>query len=654
MRLVLGAAHLGDWSWDARTDRVELSPRAADMFGVGPDEVPTWAELRKLLHPDDRERARLAVERAAAEHAEYSIRYRVVNHGRESWISASGLARYDALGALLGMYGVVQDVTNDRVLVNVDDAVRTLVDPDEITYTAARVLGEHLRVDRCAYAVVEDDEDSFFLSGNYTNGVPSIVGRYRFRQFGAECLRSMRAGEPFVVEDSLHDPRIETADRLAYEATNIRSVICVPIKKSGHFTAAMAVHMSTPRRWRTNEVELVQQVASRCWESLERARVEREREGLLEAARAANRAKDEFLAMLGHELRNPLAPIVTALQLMELRGDEASLRERTIIDRQVRHLTRLVDDLLDVSRIARGKVELRRTVVELAEVVGKALEVASPLLEERLHRVEVEVPRSGLLVDVDVHRFTQVVSNLLTNAAKYTPPRGNIRIAATRTEQEILLSVRDDGVGMTPEVLAQAFDLFAQGPKAADRADGGLGLGLSIVKSLVERHGGSVEAHSEGPNAGSEFVVRLPPAPRAEAAPLPVPIRPSARPPAVEARRVLLVDDNLDAAETLATWLRMRGFEVRIAVDGPEALRFASAETYDFAILDIGLPVMDGYELALRLRKLLAASPPRLIAVTGYGRDHDRARAFASGFDHHLVKPVDLPELDSILDLPSA
>ncbi|HEU4535431.1 MAG TPA: ATP-binding protein, partial [Polyangiaceae bacterium] len=509
LALALAAARLGDWSWDARADVMTLSPRAAEIFGLPAAARPSRDALNALLHPDDRAAERLAADRALRERGDYAAEYRLTNGGRERWVAVNGRGLYDEAGALVGMFGVAREVTGDRVLVRLDDAVRPLSKPEDITFTAASVLGQHLAVNRCAYAFVEDDEDTFALTGNYTSGAPSIVGRYRFRQFGAECLRLMRAGEPYVVEDSEADPRVDADDRAAYRLTAIRAVVCVPILKSGRFVAAMAVHATAPRAWTPAEVSLVRQVASRCWESIERARVEREREGLLRAAEAANRAKDEFLAMLGHELRNPLAPIVTALHLMRLRGDQPAPRERAVIERQVAHLTRLVDDLLDVSRIARGKVELKREPVDVAETVARAVEQASPLLEQRAHALSLDVP-AGIVVRGDAERLTQVVANLLTNAGKYTPPGGRIAVTLAAEGDEAVLRVRDSGVGMAPEVLARAFELFAQGRQSLDRAQGGLGLGLAIVKSLVERHGGSVVARSEGEGAGSELVVRLP------------------------------------------------------------------------------------------------------------------------------------------------
>ena len=381
---------------------------------------------------------------------------------------------------------------------------------------------------------------------------------------------------------------------------------------------------------------------------------EKERASLLEReqaaraeAEAANRVKDDFLAMLGHELRNPLAPIVTALHLMKLRGGDALQKERTVIERQVAHLTRLVDDLLDVSRITRGKVELKKKRIEIAEVVAMAIEMSSPLLEQRKHHLSLSVPAHGLMVEGDVTRLAQVLSNLLTNSARYTEPGGHIEIAASREQELIVLTVRDDGIGIDSSMVPHVFDLFKQERQGIDRSSGGLGLGLSIVKSLVDLHDGKVSASSEGRGRGSVFTVALP-ASRRMGAPAPVGAMPAASDLSVRPRHVLLVDDNVDAAELLAEVLRRRGHIVEVAHDGPSALLLVDRFRPEIALLDIGLPVMDGYELARRLASQLGAL--RLIALTGYGQPVDRERAREAGFHAHLIKPVDHDELEAALN----
>ncbi len=379
-------------------------------------------------------------------------------------------------------------------------------------------------------------------------------------------------------------------------------------------------------------IEVTEQVVAR--RSLDEARA---------SAESANRAKDEFLAMLGHELRNPLAPILTALQLMTLRGDTGALKERAVIDRQVRHVIRLVDDLLDVSRIARGKIELKREPVEIAPIVARAIEMASPLVEQKHQVLAVEVPPRGLVVDADPMRLQQVVFNLLSNAAKYTEPHGRLSVAAARSGGAIEIRVRDTGLGIEPAMQPHIFELFVQERQALDRAQGGLGLGLSIVRNLVELHGGAVSVSSAGRGRGSEFVVSLPAAPRQVRPARPAAAADAHASPAATRLRVLIVDDNEDAATFLAEGLALAGFETRTAVDGPSALEEAGRFAPQLALLDLGLPVMDGYELAERLRR--TASPPTLVAVTGYGSETDLRRSEGSGFDMHLVKPVDLPVL---------
>ncbi|HEY2031815.1 MAG TPA: ATP-binding protein [Myxococcales bacterium] len=367
-------------------------------------------------------------------------------------------------------------------------------------------------------------------------------------------------------------------------------------------------------------------------------------EALAEQAMRSDRRKDEFLAMLGHELRNPLAPIVTALKLMELRGDSTGRREREVIERQVGHLSRLVDDLLDVARIAQGKIELSKRPVELAEVAAKAVEMASPLFEMKAHRLELNLPR-GLFVDGDAVRLSQVIGNLLTNAARYTPDGGHVRLSAARDGDEVVVRVRDDGIGIAADFLPRIFDLFAQGPRSIDRSEGGLGLGLALVQNLVALHGGTVSAKSEGLGRGSEFEVRL--RGLRETARVASPREDSVA-AARRGRKVLVVDDNVDAAEMLAEALQMVGHDVAVAHDGPQALAVQERFHAEIGVLDLGLPVMDGYELAARLRKMTAA-PAQLIALTGYGQDEDRRRTAMAGFDAHLVKPIDLDRLTALI-----
>jgi signal transduction histidine kinase len=361
----------------------------------------------------------------------------------------------------------------------------------------------------------------------------------------------------------------------------------------------------------------------------------------------ADRRKDEFLAMLAHELRNPLAPLRNALEVLKTPAATTPLLEsaRQVMQRQVQQLVRLVEDLLDMSRITRGKIQLHKEPVDLATAVARALENSQPLINARRQELTVALPPEALYVEADLTRLAQAIANLLTNAAKYTGEGGRIWLTAERHGHDAVLRVRDNGIGMTPEMLTRAFDLFFQAEHALDRSQGGLGIGLTLVRRLVELHCGSVHASSKGPGQGSEFVVRLP---ILERSPSPGPIPKWDGGPGPR-RRVLVVDDNVDAADSLALMLRLAGHEVSTAYSGPAALEAARAERPDVVLLDIGMPEMDGYEVARRLRQEPGLEQVMLVALTGYGREEDRQRSRQALIDHHLVKPADPTALQGLL-----
>jgi CheY-like chemotaxis protein len=360
---------------------------------------------------------------------------------------------------------------------------------------------------------------------------------------------------------------------------------------------------------------------------------------------AADRQKDEFLAMLAHELRNPLAPIRNAGELLAraMPADQRAQRAAAIVKRQVSHLTRLVDDLLDVSRITRGQIELRRVRVSLTEILSQALETVEPLFREKQHRVSVTSSLDPLFVDADPARLVQCVGNVLANAAKYTDTQGEIRIESHARTGQAVLTVTDNGAGIPGELLPHVFDLFVQGQRTLDRSQGGLGIGLSVVRRLVEMHGGEVSAGSSGPGTGAVFTLRLPLISQ------PVSSRQNAGDATVTPRRILVVDDNQDAAESLAMLLALDRHEV-VSVGTPrEALERCRSFRPEIVLLDIGLPDMDGYEVARRIRAQPELAGVRLIALTGYGQYEDKQRARKAGFDDHLVKPVELALLQQAL-----
>jgi signal transduction histidine kinase/CheY-like chemotaxis protein/putative methionine-R-sulfoxide reductase with GAF domain len=468
--------------------------------------------------------------------------------------------------------------------------------------------------------------------GDSPHGIPAVI------RSGKPALY------PFISATEIRDGIQDRALAELYRETGMTSAMVVPISSRGQTLGAIVlVSARADRRYDEADLAMAEELGRRAGSAVDNAR-------LFEDARQADRLKDEFLAMLGHELRNPLTPIVTALDLMNLRGGEAFRQERNLISQQVRHVVRLVDDLLDVSRVMRGKIQLQRELIEVAGPISTAVETASPLLEQRAQVLSLAVPAAGLPVHADRGRLSQAIANLLTNAAKYTEPRGAISLSAGLEDGRVCIRVSDTGIGIAPETLPTVFELFVQAAGSVARSQGGLGIGLTVVRNLIELHGGSVSAHSAGIGLGSEFVIRLPLADRAALGSSPAVEEPVLlSTPHGRRRRVLLVDDNADIAQALAETVEALGCITRVAYDGPSAIAAAESFQPDLALLDIGLPVMDGYELARRLRRTVATSGVRLVAVTGYGQPSDRERSSEAGFDEHIVKPVGLDTLRDIL-----
>jgi PAS domain S-box-containing protein len=496
LALAFDAARLGDWSWDAPTDLVTLSVRAAEIFSIPPGTHITWTRMQALIHEDDRDHARLAVERATSAREQYDVEYRVSQPaGGEAWVSAKGQAQYGPSGTALGMFGVMQDITEKKRL--------------------------------------EAD----------------------LRQRAAELAE-------------------------------------------------------------------------------------------------ADRKKDDFIALLAHELRNPLAPIRTGLQVMRLAaGDAVAVaKAQAMMDRQLSHMVRLIDDLLDVSRMNRSKLYLQKRRVLLAEVVSHALEAAGPAIEAAGHELSVSLPSDPVVFDADLTRLAQLFGNLLANSAKYTEPGGRIWLTAEVRGNEAVIAVRDTGIGIPSDALPGVFDMFSQVDRSLERATGGLGIGLALVKGLVETHGGTVTAESPGAGAGSTFTVRLPILDRGT--------KPScSTPPGVRAfqagKRVLVADDNQDGAAALADLLSLLGNDAHIVHDGVQAVEAAERLRPDLVLMDVGMPQLSGLDATRQIRARPWGADVTIIALTGWGQGADRERSRAAGCDGHLVKPVSLAQLEKLLaDLP--
>jgi signal transduction histidine kinase len=428
---------------------------------------------------------------------------------------------------------------------------------------------------------------------------------------------------------------------------------------------------------KTRELEMLNRSLQRANYELEAANLSlqseiAERSRAEQALKEADRHKDEFLAMLAHELRNPLAPIHNAIELMRMKplADPQLNWSRDVIARQLTSLTRLVDDLLDVSRITRGKINLTRQAIELEAIISRAIETVHPLFDERKHQLTLELPEPGVMVFGDTTRLTQAIANVLGNAAKYTDEGGQIAVSAVVRATDVDIQIRDNGIGIRPEMLPHVFELFTQLDRDDGRTQGGLGIGLALVQRLVQMHGGEVSAASDGPGKGSEFVIRLPRL-RDDEEPVEAPLPPAIGAPSESemaavvaplvtagaarmARRILIADDNNDALESLATLLQLSGHEVFTATNGGTALQSVERHLPEVVLLDIGMPLLDGYEVAKRIRAQPWGQRITLVALTGWGQDSDRRRSREAGFDSHLVKPLDLETLTDLLArLPS-
>jgi signal transduction histidine kinase/ActR/RegA family two-component response regulator len=460
----------------------------------------------------------------------------------------------------------------------------------------------------------------------------------------AVCVQAMRSGKTQLVAE-MPEPLLnrvaQDSEQLAMiRALEPRSVICVPLRIRERTVGAISfVASASGRRYTSTDVALAEDLSQRVATAVDNSE-------LLESVRAADRQKDEFVAMLAHELRNPLAAINYANSAMQLGGTDSQAELVEMVNRQVRNLSRLIDDLLDMSRISRNKVQLRKERVGAGTIVRRAAAAARPLFEEKRHELVLEIEPQPMPLFADATRVEQMIANLLTNAAKYTPQGGRVSVSASPRDGEAVIKVKDTGIGIPAEILPRVFDLFAQADRSLDRSEGGLGIGLTVARKLAEMHGGTVTAASEGIGKGAEFTLRLPLSDLDVAA---ADVRGEDRVTARAKLRILVVDDNRDTVKSEAFLLSRLGHEVEVAYDGVMALEVAAAFRPDAVLLDIGLPGIDGYEVARRLRAVGFASEV-LIAVSGYGRPEDEQRSRAAGFDRHLVKPVNYEMLVSVLD----
>ncbi|CAN5710806.1 hypothetical protein BH11MYX2_BH11MYX2_00380 [soil metagenome] len=517
--------------------------------------------------------------------------------------------------------------------------------PEEVAAVAVRLGAEAVDASSAVMWLATSD-GSLELEGSH-NVPQAYLDAWRTVPAGAEvpAMRVVQRCTPIWVENEADYARdAPEAIEQARAAHRVWAFVALPLVINGRGMGVVTFSYQGDHTFTEAERTFLTALVRTCAQALDRARLFVAEGEARRAAESVNHRKDEFLAMLGHELRNPLAAMSSALSLLKLR--EGTLgRELSILDGQVGHLTHIVGDLVDVSRITQGTISLRRETVDLAAALALAIENARPLIESSQHELVTSVSEQ-ILVDADRHRLTQVLTNLLTNAAKYTPRNGRIEVSALVDDAQVEIVVRDNGRGIPADLLPHVFDVFVQGERTLDRREGGLGIGLALVRNLVELHGGTVHAHSEGAGTGATFTVRWP---RGAAEMPTAAMPPLVRPTESAGLRILMVDDNVDAAELLGEVVRAVGHEVIVAYDGAAALEIASEFKPEIAVLDIGLPKIDGYELARRLRQLPGCADIKLIALTGYGQLDDRERSKAAGFAHHLVKPVEIARLRALL-----
>ncbi len=661
LRLALDAGRMGVWDWNIRTGGLRWSDSLEPLHGLEPGTFGgTFEHFQELIHPADRDAVNNAIREAVASGDDFQVEFRNIRPDRSvHWIAGFGRVFAGDDGAPARMIGIGMDITDhkraeqrSRFLADASAALAVLVDfdstlqkvaslavPDFADWATVDLLDADGTLRRVAVSHVDPTKVQLAheLHGRFPPDPDAPQGLWHI-------LRTGRPEHIIEITDDLLQQSIPDAEYLQIiRDLGLRSYIGVPLTVRGRTLGVITfISAESGLLYETGDLAVAQDLANRASISIENSQLYKE-------LREADRRKDEFLATLAHELRNPLAPIRNGLQVLRLAGADESTAEqaRTMMDRQLTQMVRLVDDLLDVSRITRNKLELRRERVPLATIVHSATETSRPLVEQGGHTLSVRLPPDLVYLDADPVRLAQVFSNLLNNSARYTEPGGRIELTAESNTDHVLIRVRDNGRGIPRAELERVFEMFAQVEGDRTQTQGGLGIGLTLVRRLVEMHGGSVGVHSDGLGLGSEFTVRLPTVADQQGRTLST--EASASRTKAVGRRILVVDDNPDSARSLGMLLKLLGNEIRTAGDGLEAIQAAEEFRPELILLDIGLPKLDGYEACRRIRQQPWSKPMTIVALTGWGQQEDRRRSQEAGFDHHLVKPVDLPTLRQLL-----
>jgi PAS domain S-box-containing protein len=664
LRSALEAGGIGAWQLDLADNKSTWWPGMELLHGLPPGSAALQPDVYdSVVHAADRELFRAAVQMSAIGDGWHRVEYRVVwPDGSVHWLEARGrVVLRDAQGRAVCMCGICQDVSRRKQseldLKFMQQASEELAGVADLQTTLDRIAGLSVPhfADWCAIDLLQPDGRLERVAAAHVDPDKAHLAHELHRRYPPDpdspsgTWNVIRTGQgtvvpeitPEMLERATRDPQLLGMLR----ELGLHSYLGAPLVARGQVLGVITfISAQSRRRYSQDDLVLAEVLGRRAAVALENAQ-------LLAALKESDRAKDVFLATLAHELRNPLAPIWNGLSIIKrARGDPLRIDQVcAIIERQVGQLSRLVDDLLDVSRISAGKIELKKEPTNLVHIVSAAVEMSRPHIEAAHHQLSLTFPETSTAIVADPARLAQVFSNLLINAAKYTRRGGRIDLTVKAEENDLVVCVRDNGTGIAPEMLRKVFGLFTQVTHPSERRQGGLGIGLSLVDGLVRLHGGRVEAFSEGLDRGSEFVVRLPrnlpEAPQAWAA---ARDGAAAEAPSAQARRVLVVDDNEDAASTVADLLEMTGNEVRVANDGSSALRQVQSFKPDIILLDIGLPDINGYEVARQVRALQGVRQPLLEALTGWGQQQDKDAAAQAGFDLHWTKPVDPARLSSL------
>lgn len=662
LQFALEAGEMAAWQWNIDTNEYVWLQGMARLHGM-PDGyiAASQKDYERLIHPEDRARVAAAVAEAIADLRDHRVEYRVVWPDQSvHWLEGRGKIFVDREGKPVQMAGICMDITRRkrteqdlRFLARVSAELSRLVDHqstlDKLAYLAVPSFADWCAVDLLEQdgslkrvAVAHADPQKVQLAHDLQRRFPpdpeAPVGAWNILRSG----RAELVGE--ITEDML-EQWIRDAEHLAaIKRLGLRSYIGAPLTAHGRMLGVVTfIAAESGRIYGPEDLSLAEDLARRAAIAIENA-------NLYRALQQSDHAKDVFLATLAHELRNPLAPVMNALNIIALAPDDKPRVAQAVglMGRQVRQLARLVDDLMDISRISTGKIELKKSMTSLADALASAVETSRPHIEAGQHALSLTLPEGETEIYADPMRLAQIFTNLLNNAAKYTNPGGRIDVELESQPEEFVVRVRDTGIGITRAMLENVFTVFMQDRHPVERSQGGLGIGLSLVKGLVDLHGGAVEAFSQGPGQGSEFVVRLPRL-KPDAGAQPADAAPESRQTlAHEAKRILVVDDNVDAANTVAELLKLLGHETRIEHDGSSAVEAALAMRPDIVLLDIGLPGLNGYQVAQAIRTQQSLRGIILVALTGWGQENDKRRAFEAGFDHHWVKPVGLEQLKRI------